>query len=301
MKRTHFLLAALLFPALVALGLRSVLAETVPLKEDQGTFVVPVVVNDRITLDFTIDSGASDVVIPADVFSTLIRTGTIVASDYRNFQQYQLADGRTGRSQTVRIRSLRVGSVQIQDVIASVAPQAGTLLLGQSFLSRLPSWAIDNQRHLLLINRLSADTPVAPPVAQAAQLQTPPPKPPSGWSQIDKFSDMTLYLDASTIRSTTDGVRTAWLKNDLMPHTMRGVLPADRKKWVKSTVHRDAADCGRQLLRAEAITFYYEDGSLSPVPAAALPTDWMEVAPNTGNASEFSAVCGGGIAQAATN
>jgi hypothetical protein len=33
--------------------------------------------NDAITLDFTIDSGAADVSIPADVVMTLMRTGTI--------------------------------------------------------------------------------------------------------------------------------------------------------------------------------------------------------------------------------
>jgi hypothetical protein len=35
--------------------------------------MVPVVINDKITLDFTIDIGAADVSIPADVFSTLRR------------------------------------------------------------------------------------------------------------------------------------------------------------------------------------------------------------------------------------
>ena len=51
----------------------------VPLQLRGGTFVVPVTINDRIDLDFTVDSGASTVVIPADVFFTLIRTGTIRA------------------------------------------------------------------------------------------------------------------------------------------------------------------------------------------------------------------------------
>jgi hypothetical protein len=48
-----------------------------PLKKDGGTFVVPVQINGAITLNFTIDSGAADVSVPADVFSTLTRTGTI--------------------------------------------------------------------------------------------------------------------------------------------------------------------------------------------------------------------------------
>jgi predicted aspartyl protease len=52
-----------------------------PLKKEGGTFVVPVQINGAITLDFTVDSGAADVSVPADVFSTLARTGTIRNSD----------------------------------------------------------------------------------------------------------------------------------------------------------------------------------------------------------------------------
>jgi len=48
--------------------------ETIPLKVEGGTLLVPVLINDRITLDFTVDSGAADVSIPADVVSTLNRT-----------------------------------------------------------------------------------------------------------------------------------------------------------------------------------------------------------------------------------
>jgi TPR repeat protein len=54
----------------------------VPMKMDGGIFVVPVQINGTITLDFVIDSGASDVSVPADVFSTLRRAGTIRESDF---------------------------------------------------------------------------------------------------------------------------------------------------------------------------------------------------------------------------
>jgi predicted aspartyl protease len=50
-------------------------AESIPLSMQGGTFVIPVLINGQITLNFTIDSGAADVSIPADVVSTLIRTG----------------------------------------------------------------------------------------------------------------------------------------------------------------------------------------------------------------------------------
>jgi len=92
------------------------------------TFTVPVVVNGQLTLNFTIDSGASDVSIPADVVSTLVRTGTIKNGDFIDSQQYQLANGSVEVARRFHIRSLRVGNTEVQNVIASEAQQAGTLL-----------------------------------------------------------------------------------------------------------------------------------------------------------------------------
>jgi Aspartyl protease len=53
-----------------------------------GTFLVPVTINGKIELDFTVDSGASTVVVPADVFGTLIRTGTITDADLTGKQSF---------------------------------------------------------------------------------------------------------------------------------------------------------------------------------------------------------------------
>jgi len=64
-----------------------------------------------------------------------------------------------------------VGGVEIRNVIGSVAPEEGDLLLGQSFLSKLSSWSIDNDRHLLLLNE-SQKAAEAPP-APAGMLSTP--------------------------------------------------------------------------------------------------------------------------------
>jgi clan AA aspartic protease (TIGR02281 family) len=126
-------------------------AESIRLRREGGVLVLPVQVNDRITLDFTIDSGAADVVIPADVFSTLSRTGTITSKDMMASQVYELADGARQEARRFRIRTLKIGNLELRNIVGSVTPAGGTLLLGQSFLSHLPSWSIDNRHGLLVI------------------------------------------------------------------------------------------------------------------------------------------------------
>ena len=123
----------------------------VALEDDGGTFLVPVLVNDAITLKFTLDSGAADVTIPADVVSTLMRTGTITPQDFTGTQTYTLADGSTVPSPTFRIHSLKVGDVVLSDIAGSAGSGNGLLLLGQTFLRHFKSWSIDNSRHVLLL------------------------------------------------------------------------------------------------------------------------------------------------------
>jgi hypothetical protein len=126
--------------------------ENVQMVGDGGTFKVPVAINGQLTLDFIVDSGAADVSIPADVVLTLVRTGTLAESDFLDSRTYRLADGSTVPSQRFLIRSLRVGDKVLENVTGSIAPVAGALLLGQSFLSRFKSWSMDNGKHALILD-----------------------------------------------------------------------------------------------------------------------------------------------------
>jgi TPR repeat protein len=109
----------------------------VQLKANGDILVVPVEINGAMTLDFMIDSGASDVSIPADVFSTLSRTGTIKESDLVGQRTYVLADGSKAESPFFTIKSLRIQNIILNDVTGSVGPSQGPLLLGQRFYSGL--------------------------------------------------------------------------------------------------------------------------------------------------------------------
>ncbi len=124
----------------------------VPLQIQGGTFVVAVLINGAITLNFTLDSGAADVTIPRDVVTTLMRTGTIKKSDFLGKRTYVLADGSKINAEIFRIRSMKVGDRIIENVTGSVTPVDGSLLLGQSFLSRLRSWTVDNKKRVLLLD-----------------------------------------------------------------------------------------------------------------------------------------------------
>lgn len=116
-----------------------------------GTFHVPVLINDTLKLNFVVDSGASDVSIPANVARTLMSTGTINESDFTGSANHRLADGSIVSSRTFIIRSLTVGDRTVTNVRASIARANAHLLLGQSFLNRFRSWSQDNVSHELVL------------------------------------------------------------------------------------------------------------------------------------------------------
>jgi clan AA aspartic protease (TIGR02281 family) len=253
-------------------------SESIPLVRDQGTLQVPVVINGRVSLNFTIDSGSSDVSIPATIFSTLLRSGTVSAQDFLDKRVYKLADGSTRLSQRYRLRSLQVGNIVLRDVTAAVGTSGGALLLGQSFLSRLKSWSIDNERQALLV------TESAPPsiVSQIKSTNH------GGWVQLSAANDPAGQLLVNTASFQGKGnVRSLWEKHVYPPHTEKWM-----GKWVNYAVDHMAFDCGAERARLDARINYYEDGTRWVADSALLATTtWQRVAPDSWKTGEMNLVC----------
>lgn len=126
--------------------------DVIPMEARDGAYVVPVLINGVLSENFIIDSGSADVSIPADVAATLVREGSITPADLIGSKIYILADGSRVPSPIYRLASLKIGDLIMQNVTVRVAAEKSHFLLGQSFLSRLKSWSMDNARQALIIN-----------------------------------------------------------------------------------------------------------------------------------------------------
>jgi len=131
----------------------SPLETRIPLVKMSGGLIAPVVINNTLKLNFIVDSGASDVSIPANVFSSLVRANTVTQADITGNRNYKNADGQVFQSKTFVIRSLKIGNIEAPRVQAKVSPSNAPPLLGQSFLKRFKSWSIDNSTQELILQR----------------------------------------------------------------------------------------------------------------------------------------------------
>jgi clan AA aspartic protease (TIGR02281 family) len=161
MRRTTFA-AAMSLLLLAFPGIGPAFGQAVQLENRNGLYLVPVQINGALTIDFAIDSGATQVTITADVASTLSRMGALAPEDYGDSANFRLADGTKLHATRVILRKIKVGTHEYSNVPAIVIPSSGAQLLGQSLLTRLGTWSIDNERHLLIIGSEPPVDPSAP-------------------------------------------------------------------------------------------------------------------------------------------
>jgi clan AA aspartic protease (TIGR02281 family) len=257
-------------------------AESIPLIHAHGTLQVPVVINGKMSLNFTIDSGATDVSIPATVFAALTRDGTVSSQDFLDKRMYKLADGSGEISQRFRIRSLRVGKLEVRDVIASVGDSGGLLLLGQSFLSRLKSWSIDNEQQTLLVTESATSrSPLIVPRAKDSHGE-------SDWVRVTALNSSMGELFVNTASFQSNGnLRSLWEKHVFPAHTEKW-----QGKWVNYALDHWEFDCGEERAKLDARTDYYEDGTRWVADLKLISsTAWHRIPPDTIKDSEMKLLC----------
>jgi hypothetical protein len=106
-----------------------------------------------------------------------------------------LADGSTQSGDKFLLHKVIVGNQVVRNVEATVVSVKGDPLLGQAFLSKLPAWTFDNERHALVLHgregeqqQVAMGVPTPPPPRTTPAPSTPaPPNFPEA-SLFERFS-----------------------------------------------------------------------------------------------------------------
>ncbi|MBF0614735.1 MAG: clan AA aspartic protease [Magnetococcales bacterium] len=127
--------------------------EVIPLlsKGARGQYWIPAMINQRMTVDFLIDTGANLVTVPSDLIDKLTIQGALRAEDWLGTAKATLADGSSAQHPVARLDSLRIGSRVLRNVTVAVTPAKATPLLGTSALEQLGAWRVDLAKRQLLI------------------------------------------------------------------------------------------------------------------------------------------------------
>lgn len=122
------------------------------LKYESGIYKINLKINNSVDLDFVLDSGASVVLIPEDVFGVLVRNGTISKNDIIGYKTFKIADGTSSKKPIFKIKSLSIGKITVYNIEATIGELNSDLLLGQSFIQKFKSIKIENSSNELIID-----------------------------------------------------------------------------------------------------------------------------------------------------
>lgn len=125
--------------------------EEIPFTKDGGVCKVKCSIN-GLPLHFIFDTGAADVSISTIEASFMAKNDYLSPSDIIGKQNYMTADGNITEGTVVNLKDVKLGSLHLNNIKASVVRnQSAPLLLGQSVLSKLGKIEIDNAKKVLRI------------------------------------------------------------------------------------------------------------------------------------------------------
>jgi clan AA aspartic protease (TIGR02281 family) len=120
--------------------------KTIEMTPYNGVYKIDCKVN-GIPMEFILDTGASDVSLSSTEALFLIKQGLITEEDILGSTTYQNANGKILEGTKIKLKTIEVAGIEINDITATVVDELkAPLLLGQSFLSKLGPIEIDGNK-----------------------------------------------------------------------------------------------------------------------------------------------------------
>jgi clan AA aspartic protease (TIGR02281 family) len=119
--------------------------KTKPLKS--GVYEILCTVND-LPLKFIFDTGAADITISSLDAAFMLKNNYLTEYDFKSKQNYRTASGDIAEGTKIRLRKVKIGDLELNNIEASVIhKQTAPLLFGQSALGKFVNITIDNAKN----------------------------------------------------------------------------------------------------------------------------------------------------------
>jgi aspartyl protease family protein len=121
------------------------------METENGVRYVWIEVN-GIKLRFIFDTGASSICLSQVEATLLYKQGTLKREDIIGTEYFQDATGGISEGTKIKLRSVKVGELELKNVEATVINNVNApLLLGQSLLEKFGSIEIDNNNNVIIL------------------------------------------------------------------------------------------------------------------------------------------------------
>ncbi|MDR0606550.1 MAG: tetratricopeptide repeat protein [Bacteroidales bacterium] len=125
--------------------------KTKPLKS--GVYEIPCTVND-LPLKFIFDTGAASITISSLDAAFMLKNKYLNEYDFRDRRNYRTASGDIVEGSVIRLRKIKIGDLELDNIEASVVhKQNAPLLFGQSALGKFVKIIIDNANNEIIFEK----------------------------------------------------------------------------------------------------------------------------------------------------
>jgi clan AA aspartic protease (TIGR02281 family) len=143
------MLKRILFLFILLIGQFTFAQKSIEMKPYRGVFMIDCKIN-GIPMEFILDTGASNVSLSSTEALFLIKQGLITEDDILGSTRFQNANGQILEGTKIKLKSIEIAGIIVNDVIATVVSKTDApLLLGQSFLSKLGPIKIDGNKLII--------------------------------------------------------------------------------------------------------------------------------------------------------
>ena len=114
-----------------------------------STFKIKLVI-EGVSRYFTFDSGASELIINADLEKELLDKKLISASNYVKSKSFSTADGSIVNAKGLILNNIVIGGFKVHNVTAYITDKGG-MLCGMGLLNKFKNWEFDKDQSMLVI------------------------------------------------------------------------------------------------------------------------------------------------------
>ena len=124
----------------------------VRMEKAEGVYFVPIKVN-GLDLKFIFDTGASSICLSSAEALVMLRQGHITKDDIVGQQQFQDATGGISVGTIIRLHTVQIGDITLENVEANIVDNIqAPLLLGQTALAKFGKVTIDYNHNTIEFN-----------------------------------------------------------------------------------------------------------------------------------------------------
>ena len=125
----------------------------IPLSNYYGVYHIRGKINNT-SIDFILDSGASETMISESEISKVIKFSTNNKNiSYLDGDYFNLADGSYVFCERIKLAEMEIGSHKVENVTIAIMPGNSDALLGRNVLDKFESWHIDKRKRILTLTK----------------------------------------------------------------------------------------------------------------------------------------------------